>query len=537
MLAALGRKPAWLAGAIVILVGVTHRSLLFFAHKEDLDRLIAASPDWYSYQHLPMALLRDHLLRALAILQQTPPVSNLLVGLALKWYSWPGGVAYALIALQAVVSLLAAATLVHLVAVLYPGRPVLWTIVGLVFVLNTDLVVLEYNSFGQTLYGPLAMLLVLIIVDRLVALRDTGRLGCAVAAGAATGLLALTRATWSFFALPAMLLAGVLGRGRRAAGALAFAAPILVLQGGWALKNQIVYGVFSPATSTWGGMHAIAGLNAAGLHDKFTRFVHDRVGAAEGYPAWAADFARGDPTAVDRIPAEVRARDRAVERASGFANPLPNTLFFRTFCAVGQRAFIAFVLTYPRTMLEKWRRAYGVFWQPIANYGRMFVDLFAVSNRIIRPFDFVDIAEQLARGTLPDTAYVVVPGPPRRFVPISLYTLRWAEVPLLVLNLIGVHLLLPLLTAALLVRWVGGLGGVVDRRRLAALVVAVAAYGYLAGLVNLIETAENMRYRLEVEPVIWVITLICVTELAALARATARAVAASARRPGDTASQ
>ena len=35
---------------------------------------------------------------------------------------------------------------------------------------------------------------------------------------------------------------------------------------------------------------------------------------------------------------------------------------------------------------------------------------------------------------------------------------------------------------------------------------------------NLVETLENMRYRLEVEPMIWLITLICVTELAAVVR-------------------
>jgi hypothetical protein len=49
---------------------------------------------------------------------------------------------------------------------------------------------------------------------------------------------------------------------------------------------------------------------------------------------------------------------------------------------------------------------------------------------------------------------------------------------------------------------------------MAALVVCTTVYGYLAVLVNLVETLENMRYRLEVEPLIWLITLICVTELA-----------------------
>ena len=35
---------------------------------------------------------------------------------------------------------------------------------------------------------------------------------------------------------------------------------------------------------------------------------------------------------------------------------------------------------------------------------------------------------------------------------------------------------------------------------------------------NLVETSENMRYRLGVEPLNWLVTLICVTELASLVR-------------------
>lgn len=44
---------------------------------------------------------------------------------------------------------------------------------------------------------------------------------------------------------------------------------------------------------------------------------------------------------------------------------------------------------------------------------------------------------------------------------------------------------------------------------------------------NLVETSENMRYRLEVELLIWLLTLICVTELAALIRRRPPAVAVS----------
>jgi hypothetical protein len=53
---------------------------------------------------------------------------------------------------------------------------------------------------------------------------------------------------------------------------------------------------------------------------------------------------------------------------------------------------------------------------------------------------------------------------------------------------------------------------------MSALLVSATTYVYLTVLVNAVETLEAMRFREEVEPVVWLITLICVSELAAAAR-------------------
>ena len=53
---------------------------------------------------------------------------------------------------------------------------------------------------------------------------------------------------------------------------------------------------------------------------------------------------------------------------------------------------------------------------------------------------------------------------------------------------------------------------------MSALFTAATCYAYFAALVNLVETSETMRYRLEVEPIIWVMTVICLGELAGLVR-------------------
>jgi hypothetical protein len=155
-----------------------------------------------------------------------------------------------------------------------------------------------------------------------------------------------------------------------------------------------------------------------------------------------------------------------------------------------------------------------------------------VSNRITDPFDFPGIVRQLLTGSLPDEQYVASGSHPLvsldpkdkplpyQLAPTSLYTARWIEPVALMLQLVAVHLLLPLVAivwAASRLRR-GRSEPVFDPLRMTALLVGAVLYGYLAATVNLIETSENMRYRLEVEPVIWVITLICVTELAGLLR-------------------
>ncbi len=509
-----------------MLTAIAHRAALFLLHRADLHALVDANAGWYSFQNLPRELLRDHLGTSLLILQQFPPLSNLLMGLALKGSAWPTGVAEVMIGLQTLFSILTAGVLVHVLSVLCPRRPVLWILVGLVFVLNTDLVVLEYNSFGQTIYEPITMFLTLVMLDVLVNLRRTGRLRYAGLTGVVMGLLVLARASWYLFPVTCLALVALLAPARRVRAVVACLVPILVLQGGWAIKNYLVWGYFSPTTSSLGGLHATVGLRSAGFDDDLRSFERDYVTVERGYPPWQVAIAQGGGVT---FPAEIQARDEAVARATGLTNPALNTLAVRCLCVIGQGWFLAFVRAHPDVMLRKLAVAYQVFWQPIANYGQQFVALFVVGNHITSPFDFTGIVRQLIAGTLPETAAVMSgshhlsPGGlvPRTFTPARIFTARSLEPFVLMLNIVSIHLLLPLVGALWLahrLRHGAQAAPLFDPLRMTALLVGAVCYAYLAILVNLVETSENMRYRLEVEPIIWVITVICLTELVHLAR-------------------
>src|SRR5262249_36336911 len=374
----------------------------------------------------------------------------------------------------------------------YPGRVVLWVAIGLLFLFNTDLVVAEYGALGHLVYEPLTMLLVLVVVDVLVGLRRTGRPWYAGAAGVAAALLALTRPAWSFFALPCLALVFALAPVRRTRAAALCVLPILLLHGGWSVKNWVVFGALSPATSTWGGMHAVVGIQAAGFRKELVDFTRQTVTASNGYADWERCYASHPPFAAECAPEAIRGRDRAIEESMGAPNPFFNTLEFRNIATYWQRLAFEFALAHPGLMVTKWLRAYRVFWQPIANQGRQFVDLFAVGNQIGDGLDFPGIVRELLAGTLPDTQWIMSgshpfthgDAGPVRFTPTRLYTLRWLEPIELMLNVFAVHVLLPIVAICWLVVRMrrSEAASAFDPLRMVALVVCATIYAYLAGL-------------------------------------------------------
>ena len=93
----------------------------------------------------------------------------------------------------------------------------------------------------------------------------------------------LTRASFSYFALPLfvmILLPEVLqvlrgdcrrswSRRRWLQITAGFWLPVVLVHGGWTLKNGWVHGHLRVATSTWAGGNAAAGLEQAGMGDAF----------------------------------------------------------------------------------------------------------------------------------------------------------------------------------------------------------------------------------------------------------------------------
>ena len=522
--------PPLAATMAVVAVGVIHRGAVLALHLQALDALAVANSDWYPFQFLPSGWLRDHLLASLWYLQQEPPITNLMFGLILKTCSWPVGVARALVALQGALSIVSAIVLLRVLCALYPRRWLLATAASIVFLLGTDLIVMEYYSQGQIFYESVSMLLAISAIYTLVGLATTGRLRWSIATGLVVASMALTRSTWSFLALPALGLVLLAAPRPRRRHAVCFLLPVLVLHGGWSVKNRIVYGRWMVATSSWGGAHALLGLSRTGLGQDFARHIAASNAARPHQPAWFVSLFPQDPPSEEGlkalpfvgqwvVPPEIRAQDAAIEARLG-GEPVPwNRLAGQLLFAELQKSFLEYILHAPRAVLGKTARAYEVFWRPIRYYPAMFIALFRVEELVPRGEARRHIARRLVRGDLVERQYVTGgkwPHLGRRET--SLWTLRWLDWPLDVACLVGVHVALPLLAVLWLVHRLRSLRtqDPVGQVRGIALVAAVTMYVYLALLSSLVEYGENMRYRFSIEPVIWLIATLSIAEGARL---------------------
>lgn len=512
------RRRALIAALVVMAVGLVHRTALFVAHRTALDAQLADNPLWSLGQHLPLPMLRDHLLVALLLLQQTPPFSNLVIGLLAKATSWPTGLTYALIALQGVLSIVTALVLQRLLARCSQGRIVGPSVVAVAFLLSTDLVVLEYNSLGQSFYENLGMLLALAFAYRLCVLAETGRPRDAAWAGVLAAALPLTRATWSFVAVPASVFVALATAGRRRAGIAAFLVPVLLLHGGWAVKNAVVYGRLTPVTSSWTGYNLYNGLRGAGLEEPFRHFV-----VARGEPPWLVEMV--DPPRLvpwpRTPPTEPQERDRAIAAWSGIENPLMNGTLAASVFRELERAFTAFAWAHPVLLWKKTGLAYRLFWTPPAAYGRIFLALFCLDSGVPSGLDPAGVVGGMLAGRLPARAYVVSGrfgrGLTRR--PVDLWTLRWLEPAWLLAEVAAFHVLAPLLLAVWCVRRLRHDPAADETwRRALTLTVCWALAAYLALVSSVGECCENMRFRLGAEPLIWAVTALAWSEAVQLLR-------------------
>ncbi len=491
----LAQRPA----LCVVALGLLHRAILFWRYRPALLALVAQVPWFQAMQLLPMPIYREHFWSGLWLLQQTPPMAHVVFRLVLLAGGWPFRTAELLCVLQGVVSALSAGLLCALIVKLTQNRPA-GLLLSLWFLFSTDLVVTEYAFYGQVFYEVLGMSGVLACCWQACRVREgeaRQAAGRAAGLGGLAGLTALTRSSLSFFPI-ALGVAGLLSWRRRTLAA--FVVPVLLLQGGWAVKNWVALGRLSPETSSWSGMNLAKGVFWA---HQGALLCRDIVQSPDGsYPDWFRESGRHCRFAFqvatqETLPPALRAEDDAMTARLGGIRPTWNLPSVAAESDAWRQAVARFTWAHPGLFMARFGLGYRLLWQRIADHAIQFPwNLFTVQP-VDRPWPglftrgFAE-SDQVAIKALGLTAQ---PGRKAWLGTVSL-------APLDSLSILALHVFLPLLLLLDLWRRWHGTTTFLPRGTL----VLLAAVGYGLLLFSVAEGGENMRFRTAIEPEIIALT-------------------------------
>lgn len=505
-------------------IGLIHRTVQLLLLWPALSKQIIASAGNQVPTMLPAVVMRDHPWLGLWYLQQTPPISYGIWATALALFHTPNGLAISCLMLQAALSSATAAAMAVLLWRFGIAR--WWSFaIALVFLMSGGLLVIEYHTMGQMFHNLLTMLLLVLAGHLGITLSSAPASRPAILLGVCTGLLALTRATFSFF-LPVMAAWLLLVGGWRRPGVLvAFLLPALILQGSWTLKNYLAWDYVSSATSSWGGANLYHG--EVGRHGpaEFKQWIagHPPLCRAPWYdltvhmPPHSAIF-YFIPVAwpANTLPPAVAEKDHeALERLGAPTewNSLAAALWSR--CLMTE--FGAFWMHRPALLVREWWQSYEVFWHPISQYAVIQPTTLQPEIGVYSPKLNWWRSVRDAFGEVHDRYLMLNRGiklePLTRASFVSVPVIALPVLPELIsaLNFIVLHSL-PFLFVVRVWRrgwWTPFPPG---------FWFLALVYAYAGGLSSIGEYSENMRYRLEVEPVIWVLSVLILREWIACLR-------------------
>ncbi|MFG1420765.1 hypothetical protein [Roseixanthobacter liquoris] len=512
LIAGVRAHPRLACAVAILAVILAQRLFLAITLGAALDQSAEANPSRVTMQLMRRDGFRFEFLKTLWYLQQTPPLPHVIFGAIVTLAEWPAGVARWLYVVQAAIGSASAVVLFLLMARLRCGLLVSAGM-ALVFGCSTDLLVMEVHAFGQLFYETLGMLLTLLASYFACVAFDTpaagrGSRSFILLAGLYTALAILTRSSLSFISLP---IAAVLAWNRGLRAMLVFLAPVILLQGGWALKTYAVYGYLSPTASTWGGISIMHGLFQTDADVKrFTDAVAKpgspsaewfvRVMQEKGVVEWVP------PVVLSFVPDAVRQRQARIDADLRGTNRAVNSIAIQMLSVEYLKAIGANLDILGPLLVNKFLRAYRIYWEPILGYGAfvggpLFLEPPLASIADLT-FDWRPQTPWLNTGTLQNHILSPIFLPAIRLLPFD------------TVFFFILHFVTPLaLVADLALRW-RRRPGIFD----AKLMVLLAVVTYGAIFFNAVEVNENMRFRIAVEPEIIAFSLGLIAALGARVR-------------------
>lgn len=484
---------------LVFVVVISHRIFVFLVSRKAVDSLLVENPGWLTWQYLLPESLASNFWASLTYLQQSPPLPNLIFGAFIKLFGWPSGTAYACIATGGLISAISAARFVNL-GMVFGISSLTSSAMALILFLSVDCFGMEYNSFGQTFYELLAMWLFIESVTAFANASKSPNLASGVPVGLTIGMLSLSRSGLHFMFVPFAFLVCFCAFNLRLRASLGFILAILLTQGIWSLKNCFVFDYFSLSTSSWTGANLIAGLQKAGYGNHVLKYARRHT---ESLPAWVTELVSKEGLAtwhpaVSSVyaPKHIVDKDLAINRALGFQNRSENSLAQKSLFDAYIPLYSEFMRTHPRILFHKFRKSYLVYWLPIRDYLKQFVAVYSTAKSQ-SPMALIDIDSQLqvASGTYPALIYNDV------YLPSISVASHLLHIPICFLSHVFV-----LLTLARSARYCLSLNK--GNSQLLNSLTLVICIVYVSLAFNLVEHGENMRFRLMVEPLIYLASIL-----------------------------
>ncbi len=502
---------------IILILGFVQRTILFITYKKELNAFISTYPDWV-FVYLSTSGLEDMLCKSLLYLQQSPPIPNIMFGIAIKLFGWPYGAAYTCIILQNIMSLISAVIMFRILCFIC-RRTYVNCIVVLIFLLSTDIISIEFNHFGQNLYESISMTLILLIIYSFIKLSRTNQLRFTVIIGLFTAGLALSRASYSYFGVIPLIFLMLLNLPAKKLHLACFCAVILIFHGGWTIKNSIIYNTFSIATTTFKGGNFQLGLVKAGLEEDMIELI---MNEKKLYPPWFIALTEDNgmdilfpPRYKPYIPENIKKKDNKIQAVLKGTNPLGNTIAIRVLSDQYMSAYIRFLLKNPKMIVIRFLKSYLVFWEPIRNYAAIQMNLLYIKPVIKNSFRIDLTIKHLIDKKLPEVQYVATRGDyiKKKEKQINLLSISILPIIALTFNILAIHILSPFFICCWLINFKKSITKQIVRLDY---IFMAAIFMYAVLVYNICEYGENMRYRFSVEPVIWIMSVysgVCLTRL------------------------
>ena len=292
---------------------------------------------------------------------------------------------------------------------------------------------------------------------------------------------------------------------------------VILTQGVWCAKNAVVYKTFTLSTSSWTGLNFAIGLERAGRGRELVDVILDDPGR---YPSWFVKMLREQglvhwhpPIFENYLPDKVKRQEESIQHVLEGTNRSENSIGQRLVADQYQRGYLQLLLRRPQIIGQQFLTAYALFWQPIRNYSALITGCLLMRPVVTNSFDVLHLVEAAVAEDKDRNEYFIQgPFTHATFKAVSFYTLPCFPTLMHAVNIVTIHAVMAWLF------WMVALCSNASRDDLLQgkddvtmrYLFLVACYFYAATVMNVADYQENMRFRVSIEPEIWLISVAAV---------------------------